>query len=143
MATNNNAIPAMAAAAAGEVKPDDKGVQKDGAVHEAAHAAAEIEADATVAAAAAEAEAKKLAKDAGEGVAQKWLEGKLNEIEEKANQRFEALKTWFDDRLKAIEGKKPEEKPTENPPAAAAPAPAAPPEEKKPEPPAKRKRRRI
>lgn len=141
MATDNSAIPALAAAAAGEAKPDDKGVQKDGAVHEAAHAAAEIESEATIAAAHAEEEAKKLAKDAGEGVAQKWLEGKLNEIEEKANQRFEALKTWFDDRLKAIEGKKPEgePKPAENPP----PAPPAPPEEKKPEPPAKRKRRRI
>lgn len=86
---------------------DDKGAQKNGAVRDAAHAAAEVEADAVAEAAKAEAEAKKLAEQVGEKKAQKWLEEKYAEIEKGIDARMEKLKEWFETRLKEIEGKKP------------------------------------
>lgn len=148
MAEGNSGIPALAAAAEPEKKDDGTG-EKDGAVREAAHAAAEIEADATIAAARAEEEAKKLARDAGAEAAEKWLEKKLKEIDGAAQSRMDALKTWFEDRFKSIEeklklspgqGESAGAAPNGNPPTV---APAAKSEEKKTSEPAKQKRRRI
>lgn len=107
---------------------DGKTQASEQVVHDAAHAAAQLEADAAIAAAKAEEEAEKLAKAAGGGVAQKWLEQRFTEIETKANASLEELKKWLDARLAQIEGRKPDEK------AAAAEGsgapPAAPPETK-------------
>jgi phosphoglycolate phosphatase-like HAD superfamily hydrolase len=125
MATPENPIvPAAAVVQETQTPADDKNTQKDGAVREAAHAAAEVEADAVAAAAAAEREAEKLRKDVGENAANKWLEKKFAEIEASVETKTESLKQWLEDRLKAVEGKKKE--PTEESPAApAAAAPAA------------------
>lgn len=111
-------VPAVSAAAVIEQpEGDGKETQAGAAVREMAHAAAEVEADATIAAKKAEEEAAKLAKEAGERVAQKWLEQRFAEIEAKAEERITSLKTWLERRLGEIEGKKkePEPKP-ENPP---------------------------
>lgn len=97
-----------AAEATQQPAKDDKHEASSSAVHEAAHAAANIEAEAAVAAAQAEKEAAALAKDVGARPAQKWLEARVAEIEKAANDRLEGLKKWLDERLAKIEGKKSE-----------------------------------
>jgi hypothetical protein len=124
-------IPASAADAIADKPSDGKAGAAAEAVHEAAHAAAAVEADAVVAAAKVEEDANTIAEASGERAAKKYLEAKLAEIETAANSKIEGLKTWLDNRLKQIEGKKPETKP-EGEAAKSAEAPVAAP----PEPPA-------
>lgn len=114
---------------------DDKHEAASAAVHEAAHAAANVEAQAATEGAKILAEAEKLAKEVGAKAAEKWAEAKLAELEKNSNARLEELKTWLEERIAKIEGKKPEEQP--------APAAGGSPESAPRSEPAKKRYRRI
>jgi hypothetical protein len=106
--TENPIVPAAAAVEEKKTPAEEKTGAKEGAVREAAHAAADIEADATIKVAKLEAEIEKLKGEIGERAATKLLEQRLTEIKTEAGGKLESLKSWLEERLNAIEGKKKE-----------------------------------